>query len=380
MSAELYDGELTGPLAQPAVDILPAAPSRKGKQAPPDVEASTALTAPTAMPAPTTPSEFEAAVLSAPAPEQPVNPWTGAPTEPAASYPAPTTLPIDTPPALPVAAAAALAVVPNTSAPEATAEAPKKFFGMQVRRPKKSAEAEVADAPVASAPPAFDAVVAPVAAWPTDVGVPVVADAEPHSAAGGYATPAAFAPIDLLAAAPVSPPVEVVTSTAGIADPFQPPVEAPTMTPVEADQTTPFAPVAPVSEAVAPSAPAPNDAEVSALRALLEASEAQRLAAENRADQAVTYAQQTQSRLQQLESDGQARIQAAEAKSRTAANEAQDWQIRHREAETTISELAASVAGAEQRLSELRAERDDLLASLEDATAPATDTHQVPLR
>ena len=351
MSAELYDGELTGPLAQPAVDILPVAPSRKGKQAPADVEAPGA---PTALPAPAPPSEFEAAVRTAPAPEQPVNPWTGAPTDPAASYPAATTLPIDTPPALPVAAAAALAVVPDTSAPEATANAPKKFFGMQVRRPKKSAEAEAAEAPGSAAPPAFDAVVAPVAAWPTDVGVPVVADAEPHAAAGGYATPAAFAPIDLLAAAPVGTPVEVVPSTA------------------------PFAPVAPVAEAPAPSAPAPNDAEVAALRALLEASEAQRLAAENRADQAVTYAQQTQSRLQQLESDGQARIQAAEAKSRTAANQAQDWQIRHREAETTISELAASVAGAEQRLSELRAERDDLLASLEDATAPATDTSQVP--
>ena len=226
---------------------------------------------------------------------------------------------------------------------------------MQVRRPKKADDdAPGADAPVAEEPQAFYAVVAPVAAWPTDVGVPAVADAEPPVADGGYAAPAAFAPIDLLAAASVG-------------------------LPVEAEQPAPFAPVAPEAEAPEPAVPAANDADVSALRGLLEASEAQRLAAENRADQAVTYAQQTQSRLQQLESDGQARIQSAEAKARTAANEAQDWQIRHREAETTISELAASVAGAEQRLSELRAERDDLLASLEDATAPATDTHQVPL-
>ena len=342
MSAELHDGELTGPLAQPAVDILPVVAARKSKQAPADVEAAQAPTA------------FEVAAHTAPAPDLPVNPWTGAPTaptepteptEPAASYPAPTTLPFD---AAPVAAA-------PEATPEATAEAPKKFFGMQVRRPKKAdADAPGADAPVAEEAQAFYAVVAPVAAWPTDVGVPAVADAEPPVADGGYAAPAAFAPIDLLAAAPVG-------------------------LPVEAEQPAPFAPVAPEAEAPEPAVPAANDAEVSALRGLLEASEAQRLAAENRADHAVTYAQQTQSRLQQLESDGQARIQAAEAKARTAANEAQDWQIRHREAETTISELAASVAGAEQRLSELRAERDDLLASLEDATAPATDTHQVPL-
>ena len=55
---------------------------------------------------------------------------------------------------------------------------------------------------------------------------------------------------------------------------------------------------------------------------------------------------------------------------RSTANEAQDWQIRHREAQTQITELAASLAGAEQRLADVRAERDDLMAQLEDATNP----------
>ena len=70
--------------------------------------------------------------------------------------------------------------------------------------------------------------------------------------------------------------------------------------------------------------------------------------------------------------------QAAETKARSAANEAQDWQIRHREAEATIAELAASVAGAEKRMGELATQRDELLASLDAATAPDHATDHAP--
>jgi chromosome segregation ATPase len=130
---------------------------------------------------------------------------------------------------------------------------------------------------------------------------------------------------------------------------------------------------APVAEAPAPSAPLvaePAPDEARALRALLEASEAGRTEADARAAQATAQVQQAQQQLAQLELDAQSRVAAAETKARKAANDAQDWQIRHREAETTIAELAASVGSAEQRMSEIRAERDDLLAELEAATAP----------
>jgi chromosome segregation ATPase len=112
------------------------------------------------------------------------------------------------------------------------------------------------------------------------------------------------------------------------------------------------------------------DDQVRALRALLQTSEAQRAAAENRADQAVAYAQQTQAELHQREAAFTAQVQALEARARTLANEAQDWQIRHREAETQVAELAQSVASTEARFSELRSERDELLAALEEATSP----------
>lgn len=368
MSAELYDGATTSAEALPAVDILPAKPARKGR-APQAAEAADPAPAEAypeqvQAPVPVQPAEVTPEQWAA-APTAPVNPWSGGPS---IDFPPPTAAPI--PAAAPLGAVSAVvpvdSVVPEQgTASEVPAEpaAPKKFFGMQVRRPKKVADpVDTADEPPYGPPPvpvptgaapAYDAVVAPVAAWPTDVGVAAVADAEPQQAAGGYAAPAQFAPIGLLSPGPAD------------TVPAQPPVEAAAEAAV-----SPTAAPAPTPVPEAPVGPAADSVEVAALRAQIGVSESQRLAAENRADQAVLYAQQTQARLQQLESDGQARIQAAEAKARSAANEAQDWQIRHREAEATIAELAQSVASAEHRLSELRAERDELVAALEDATAP----------
>ncbi len=384
MSAEQFDGAFAGPLAQPAVDILPMATGRKGKQTEAEPEALAAPAQPG--PVPEVPQPEAPAPVWAPPPAQsaspaqptaadqapaPVNPWTGAPATPLAP-PVPSAEVLAGLPAPQPAAAVAVHVPLPLDAPVAQAAPaePKKFFGMQVRRPKKNADAPVAEAQAADQTQPFDAVVAPVAAWPTDVGVPAVADAEPGAAAAGWAAPAAYAPIDLLSSGPATdaPPVEVAPAAEAVA-PVEaaPPVEA--VAPVEAAPPVEASVPTPVVVAE-PATPAGPSSEVVALRALLEASEAQRLAAETRADQAVVYAQQTQARLQQLEADGQARIQAAETRARTAANDAQDWQIRHREAEATIAELAASVAGSEQRMTELRSERDDLLASLEDVTAP----------
>ena len=91
MSAEQFDGAFAGPLAQPAVDILPMATGRKGKQTEAEPEA---LAAP-AQPGPVSevPPAEAAAPVWAPQPTQPaaadhatapVNPWTGAPAAPQA--------------------------------------------------------------------------------------------------------------------------------------------------------------------------------------------------------------------------------------------------------------------------------------------------------
>ncbi len=385
MSAEMYDGESAGALALPAVDILPVKAARKTKGG--EVEQA---------PAPLLEASPEG--WATPAPPAPVNPWTGAPAEPAlAAYPPPVadpglaSFPPPAPDQTPAQAAAhvpmpapVLVPIPPAAYAAAPVEAPKKFFGMAVRRPKKSdapADGPVEQnspptgypAPVPAPPSAYEAVVAPVAAWPTDVGVSAVAGAEPTLAAGGYAAPASYAPFDLLSGAPAdSAPHQAAAEPTSVTAAPAPVETAPADTaPVEtaAVATVDTGPVVvPVPEA--PAAPVVDAAEVASLRAQLGASESGRMAAENRADQAVAYGQQTQARLQQLEADGQARIQAAETKSRSAANEAQDWQIRHREAEATIAELAATVASAEKRMAELRTERDDLAAALDQATAP----------
>jgi chromosome segregation ATPase len=115
------------------------------------------------------------------------------------------------------------------------------------------------------------------------------------------------------------------------------------------------------------------DEELRSLRTSFEASEARRTAADQRADNAVAYAQQLQAQLTQVTADLEGRLQAAETRTRTVANEAQDWQIRHREAQAQIAELAMSLAGAEERLAAVRDERDDLMTQLEQATDPSRD-------
>src|SRR5882724_10495513 len=136
MSAEQLDGAFAGPLAQPAVDILPAAGGRKGKQA--DAEAPVSYPAPAGQPAP---EPAQDVFHDAAGPGNPVNPWTGAPAEPAALAGL----------LAPVAAPAAFDFPPPSAGPAPyetpapAAEEPKKFFGMQVRRPKKAQQADQAD-------------------------------------------------------------------------------------------------------------------------------------------------------------------------------------------------------------------------------------------
>ena len=323
MSAELYDAEHEGALARPAIDILPTPGGRKAKVA--------AAEEPTAAPEPA-PAEWAAPLAEG------TNPWGDPVAAPAQVAPiAPVTQAAPPAAGLPVA-------LPDFPEPAVADEdaAPKKFLGMQIRRAKKPAEpapGAVADVSAESAPAEYAAPVtpaqaeaypasAPLAAWPTDVAMPVVAHAEPAQ------QPLPTAPAD---EAELSAPAD-------------------------------YAPVQPADQV--PVAPVVDDREVRALRAMVDAGEAGRVEAENRAALAVAYAQAAQAQLADANSKAQAQIQAAEAKARVAANDAQDWQIRHREAETTIAELATSVASAEQRLSELRAERDELLSSLEDATRP----------
>ena len=329
MSAELYDAEHEGALARPAIDILPTPGGRKAKVA--------VAEEPTAVPEPA-PAEWAAPLAQA------ANPWGDPVVAPTQVAPVAPVAPVaHVAQALPPAAGLPLAL-PDFPEPAAAddAAAPKKVLGMQIRRAKKPAEPALDAAPdvaVEAAPVEYAPQVAPsqaeaypasapLAAWPTDGAMPVVAHAEPAQ----------------------QPFAAAGSDDAGHSE--------------AAD----YAPVQPADQA--PVAPVVDDREVRALRAMVDAGEAGRVEAENRAALAVAYAQAAQAQLADANSKAQAQIQAAEAKARVAANDAQDWQIRHREAEATIAELATSVAGAEQRLSELRAERDELLASLEDATRP----------
>ncbi|HEY5185429.1 MAG TPA: hypothetical protein VIM19_11115 [Actinomycetes bacterium] len=268
MSAELYDAEMAGAIARPAIDVLPGRKAAK-PTAPPPEEPAGALEPPAA----------EAVVpLLEPlaAPEAPVD----SVAEPVSEF------------------------TPDAADAEDT---PRKFLGMSLRRARKEAEP--------AATPADEA---------TEERQPVVDEEYPNP----------------------------FTSLAPAADP----VEVP---------------------AVAEPASFDPSEETRALRSLLDASEQQRAAAETRAAQAVAYAQQAQSAIQQAQAQAAEAVQKAEAQARSNANQAQDWQIRHREAESTIAELAQSVANAESRLADQRdqlnaltAERDELLAALEDATSP----------
>jgi hypothetical protein len=368
MSAETHDvhGVHEGPLpsAQPAVDVLPMPGARKTKrgefdpvaqpdetgwpaaaaeQAPGPLAPEGAWPSPAADPtwSTTAPAAADGSVdPSWPAPAQPSPTWepgaqgVGGPVDPAAAA-----VPVATPPLVPQPVS-----TPDAAAPEA----PKKFFGMQVRRGKKQTQEPEA-----------------VAAWPTDATVPVVADAwqQPESPnPGGYDQPVvpessqqvpASAPQGLYAA------MDDAAAAASVSAPVQAPVVA-----------------APEPAQAVTAEPDPVHAyqeQVRVVRAQLESSEGARLAAESRAEQALAYARQAQTQLEDAEKASRTKVEAAEAKSRTAANDAQDWQIRHREAETTIAELSQSLAGAEKRLAEINSERSELMAALDDVTAPDHD-------
>jgi hypothetical protein len=390
MSAQPYDAEPAGgaPLAAPAVDVLPAAIGRRTKFQAPEAEA--------------TPADQSWGQV----PPGAVNPWTGvapategapaAPAYPDAAYPdaaypdaaypdaaypdaasPASTYPVPAYPAAthPVAAYPVAAYPPATYpapvyAPDGAAPAQpdaayvegvhpaggdepppaKRFLGMALRRGRRgSDEADPAGVEPTSAP--LLAPTAPLAAWPTDVGVQAVAQAEPGTE--------------------VAPPPEATTAAvehSTIAHPVFPGESAPAAvepTPIAAPAPVPVAVVEPAAAVLAPA-----EDEVRSLREHLEASEARAAVAQNRADQAVAYAQQLQAELTSVQEELQAKLQAAETRVRTLANDGQDWQIRHREAEAQIAELAASLAGAEQRVADLRAERDELMTALEDATEP----------
>jgi hypothetical protein len=344
MSAEMYDAQGQGqvPFAQPAVDVLPTPASRKSKQAEPEPVAPPATEVTATWQPPSAAPEYPTADASWP-PPAPDSTWSAPAANPTWGAPEAGSPSAPMPPA-----ADGPSPVPDI-VPEAD-DAPKKFFGMQVRRGKKKTEEPE-----------------PVAGWPTDVAVPVIAEAIQQP---GAAYPAA--PVIADAPAFGQPPVASEGLYAAMDVPAeQAPTQAPIQAPVYADasEVAPAIVPEPSDEQTSSNEPAPDD-ELRALRALLEASEGQRLAAESRAEQAMVYARQAQAQLQEAEASAKTKIDAAEAKARTAANDVQDWQIRHREAEATIAELSQSVGGAEKRLAELKAERDDLMAALEDATKP----------
>jgi hypothetical protein len=253
MSAELYDAELAGAIARPAIDVLPAHASRKDKSA--EVAPAAAVAAPVE------PAAVEAVPLEGVLPEDVPAPELVAPVEPVAE---------------PVVEEAAV----------------RKVFGLPLSRGRRAKAEDPQEAPTS----------------------------EVEQAQGDVVVPA------------LEP--EIVPVTDAVASSWD--VEAP---------------VSDVPVAVAPATSDHAD-EVRALQALLEASE-------------------------QVRQDAEARTTAAEAAARTATNSVQEWQIRHREAEATISELAASLAGAESRMAELhqqvaalQAERDDLTSQLDAATSP----------
>jgi ribonuclease E len=384
MSAEPYDADPAAmPHAQAAVDILPVQSGRKVRQ--PEPEAVQPAVDPAwAQPAPTT-NPWTGVADASPPTEQPVAAQ-GVPQQPVAD-PAPAQPPatvseapsgptplvyagaIPPPVSVPVVPGAGVPVVTDPAESEAGAPAAKRFLGMQLRRPRK-ADGTPLDEPDAQS----DGPAAPVAAWPTDVGVGVVATAEPDSPAP-WGPPVGFAATDAsgivhedllplpVPEAPAPEPAAQPVAEPVLAEPAAPLVVDPAGQPVAVD-------AAPVVQ-VAPLLPAPPaDDELRSLRTMVEAADARRTAAEHRADNAVLYAQQLQSELTRVQSELEAKLQASEVRVRSTANEAQDWQIRHREAQTQITELAASLAGAEQRLADVRAERDDLMSQLEDATSP----------
>ncbi len=303
MSAELYDAEIAGALARPAIDVLPQANAKKLKS---DSDATGA--------------EFAAAAAD----------------ESGSALPTAEELPADVtfaPPSEPAAEAAPSIAAATAEAPT---DAPRKVFGIALGRGRR---AKATDEAVAEPVP-DDSEQEPTDAFPVAITSDVTADVEITSTEI-TSTIDPFAPVPL---APIAD--EVPAGLAGVAGV---PAEAATE---PAPSASPFA-----EAAVAPTLAAPvpdHTEEVRAMRALLEASEQVRQAAEQRTAD-------------------------AESQLRTVTNAVQEWQIRHREAEATITELAASLAGAEGRMSELaqrlaaaEAERDELVSALDAATSPAS--------
>src|SRR3954447_491147 len=214
MSAELYGAEISGAMARPAVDVLPAAPARKPKGDEDTV--------------PIAPTQHTAAPTEA-LPDWPTPVATGQ--DGLTSWPQPASQVGTAPPA-------AVAAAATVTAP-AEEDAPRKVFGMSVRRPKKDA----APAPVPV--PVVDAFAAPVVAVPVPVPVPVAAP--------------------VAAAAPEPVAVDAVASS-------EAPTEAPVGPPVQLGLMAPLEP---------PPVARPAEAEARARRALLEASENARAYAES---------------------------------------------------------------------------------------------------
>jgi hypothetical protein len=299
MSAELYDAEIAGALARPAIDVLPQASAKKAKT---DTDGAGAEFAAVAADQP--PADISTA-------EEPQADVTFAPPSEATAEPSPS---IDAAPA------------------EAADAAPRKVFGIALGRGRRAkATDEAVDGPVdetAPEAPVLEGTDAPPVAITSDVTADVeITSAEITSTIDPFAPVPPVAPV--VDEAPAAPPVEAVTEPA----------------PQEAS----FAEAAPTLAAPVPD----HTEEVRAMRALLEASEQVRQAAEQRTAD-------------------------AESQLRTVTNAVQEWQIRHREAEATITELAGSLAGAEGRMSELaqrlaaaEAERDELVSALDAATSPA---------
>jgi hypothetical protein len=358
------------PLGVPAADFHAAPPVDPTWGAPAPVEP--AWGAPVSEEAPAQPAAQEQPVESAPA--QPVEAAPAGPLVYGGAIPPPVSVPVFPGGGVPVADPAAQPTQEVQDVQADAAPSAKRFLGMQLRRPRRG---EGAVDPVVEPGPE-----APVAAWPTDVGLAVVATAEP-AVPTPWGAPVEQADVVAEAVADVAPveavavddsPVDVVAAEPVAAESVVAEPEA--AEPVVVDPAFAVEPTFAVEPmfAVEPVAtPMPAPAADDALRTSLEASDARRVAAEHRADNAVAYAQQLQAELTDVRADLESKLQAAEVRVRTVANESQDWQIRHREAQAQIAELANSLSGAEQRLAEVRAERDELMVQLEEATAPVSE-------
>ena len=210
----------------------------------------------------------------------------------------------------------------------------KRFLGMQLRRPRRG---DLLDENVDEPGPS-----APVAAWPTDVGVAVVATAEPAAPVpwGPPAEPADSEPVGLRRPRPRAgsagarshrPPSSLAPSRLPPSRLWSPPlssrssaepvVAAEQMVSAEPRRGRADSPARAVVaarargglEPVATPVPVPAaDDELRALRTPLEASDARRVAAEQRADNAVAYAQQLQAELTGCGRTSRPRLQAAE--------------------------------------------------------------------